>query len=178
MRDYFGIGLEGVSKTGNMGNLFRSAHAFGASFVSTIAPDLRVKIGTDTSSAYKNVPFFSFVDLDDFRVLHNCQLVAIELTDDAIDLSAFHHPHSVAYVLEPEMGSLSPGLLACCDHVMKIPTSFCINVAISGAIMMYDRICMVVRFSRPVTPHGGIEDVKRHVHGGRFERTAKPSRGA
>jgi tRNA G18 (ribose-2'-O)-methylase SpoU len=177
MRGYFGIGIEGVSKTGNMGNLFRSAHAFGAGFVFTIAPDPKVKIGTDTSSAYKNVPFFNFADLDDFRLPHACQLVGIELTDDAVDLPAFHHPHSAAYVLGPELGSLSPGLLACCDHVVKIPTSFCVNVAIAGAIVMYDRIRMHGKFSRPVTPHGGAEEMSRHVRGGRFVRTPKADRG-
>ena len=36
MRGYFGIGVEGISKTFNVGNLFRSAHAFDASFVFTV----------------------------------------------------------------------------------------------------------------------------------------------
>ena len=178
MRGYFGIGVEGVSKTGNLGNLFRSAHAFGASFAFTIAPDPRVSLGTDTSNAHKSVPFFDFTDLDDFRLPKGCQLVGIELTDDAVDLPAFHHPTSAAYVLGPEKGSLSPELLACCDHVVKIPTAFCINVAIAGAIVMYDRLRMTGRFSRPVTPHGGAEELRRHVHGGRFVRKPKADRSA
>ena len=37
MRGYFGIGVEGINKPFNVGNLFRSAHAFGASFVFTLA---------------------------------------------------------------------------------------------------------------------------------------------
>ncbi|MEE8144119.1 MAG: TrmH family RNA methyltransferase, partial [Kiloniellales bacterium] len=32
MRGYFAIGVEGISKPMNLGNLLRSAHAFGASF--------------------------------------------------------------------------------------------------------------------------------------------------
>lgn len=32
MRGYFGVGVEEISKEGNVGNLARSAHAFGASF--------------------------------------------------------------------------------------------------------------------------------------------------
>ena len=36
MRGYFGIGIEGSSKPMNAGNLFRSANAFGASFVFTV----------------------------------------------------------------------------------------------------------------------------------------------
>ena len=38
MRGYFAIGVEGISKPMNLGNLLRSAHAFGASFFFTIAP--------------------------------------------------------------------------------------------------------------------------------------------
>ena len=38
-RGYFAIGVEGISKPVNLGNLPRSAHAFGASFVFTIAAD-------------------------------------------------------------------------------------------------------------------------------------------
>ncbi len=37
MRGYFGIGVERITKTMNVGNLFRSAHAFGAGFVFTIS---------------------------------------------------------------------------------------------------------------------------------------------
>jgi tRNA G18 (ribose-2'-O)-methylase SpoU len=38
-RGYFAIGVEGISKAVNLGNLLRSAHAFGASFVFTIGAD-------------------------------------------------------------------------------------------------------------------------------------------
>ena len=35
MRGYFGVGIEQSSKPMNAGNLFRTAHAFGASFLFT-----------------------------------------------------------------------------------------------------------------------------------------------
>jgi tRNA G18 (ribose-2'-O)-methylase SpoU len=40
-RGYFTIGIEGASKAVNFGNLLRSAHAFGASFVFTIGANAR-----------------------------------------------------------------------------------------------------------------------------------------
>ena len=64
----------------------------------------------------------------------------VELIEDAIDLPAFRHPLHAAYVLGPELGMLSNELLSRCDHVIKIPSAFCINVAMAGAIVMYDRI--------------------------------------
>jgi len=37
LRGYFAIGVEGVTKAMNVGALMRTAHAFGASFVFTLA---------------------------------------------------------------------------------------------------------------------------------------------
>jgi len=42
LRGYFGIGAEGISKAGNLGSLMRSAHAFGASFLFTVAAACRL----------------------------------------------------------------------------------------------------------------------------------------
>ncbi len=42
MRGYFGIGVERITKTMNVGNLFRSAHAFGAGLVFTISAAYRM----------------------------------------------------------------------------------------------------------------------------------------
>ena len=58
-------------------------------------------------------------------------------------------------MLGPEQGSLSPELLARCDHVVRIPTSFCINLAMAGAIVMYDRVRCLGRFPpRPLSEGG------------------------
>ena len=55
-------------------------------------------------------------------------------------------------VLGPELGALSPELVARCDHLVRIPTEFCINVAMAGAIVMYDRMRVLGRFPpRPLT---------------------------
>ena len=64
----------------------------------------------------------------------------IKITDDAIDLTTFRHPLRAAYVLGPEKGSLSPEMLSRCRSVIKIPTRFCLNVAMAAAVVMYDRV--------------------------------------
>ena len=170
MRGYFGIGVEGVSKPGNLGNLFRSAHAFGASFLFTVAEERRVTLWSDTSESERNLPFYRFSGVAEMRLPAGCDLVGVELIDDATDLPAFRHPHAAAYVLGPEKGSLSPELVGRCDHLVRIPTAFCVNLAVAGAIVMYDRLRMLGRFVRPVTSHGGAERPPGHVHGGRFRR--------
>jgi len=52
MRGYFGIGVEGISKPLNFGNLARSGHGFGASFIFTVAPTKAIgKPGSDTTKS-------------------------------------------------------------------------------------------------------------------------------
>ena len=60
-RGYFGIGVEGISKPMNFGNLMRTAHGFGASFVFTIAPARVIcEPKSDTTHARDHMPWYSF----------------------------------------------------------------------------------------------------------------------
>lgn len=159
-RGYFGIGVEGISKPMNIGNLLRSAHAFGASFFFTIDTpvDLHGMRSSDTSDAFGHVPFYNFEKVSDLVLPQNTALVAVELVEGAVELPSFRHPLRAVYVLGREMGSVSPEMLARCDHVIKIPMKFCVNVGIAGAIVMYDRLISVGRFpDRPVAA-GGPKD--------------------
>ncbi|MDX2223380.1 MAG: RNA methyltransferase [Rhodospirillaceae bacterium] len=157
LRGYFGIGVEGVSKPFNVGNLFRSAHAFGASFVFTVAADYSRKQGraADTSKALASQPFYAFPSVEALVLPKGCALVGVELLDDAVVLPTFHHPRQAAYVLGPERGSLSAAMRQRCDHVIKIPTRFSLNVGIAGVVVMYDRLISRGRFGeRPLMPGG------------------------
>ena len=162
MRGYFGIGAEDISKAMNVAALMRTAHAFGASFVFSIG---RVHAGhqwgrVDTSDATGSLPYYEFGGPDEVMLPKGCELVGIEITDEAIPLPSFHHPRRAAYVLGRERGSLSPELLERCDHVVKIPSRFSINLAIAGAMVMYDRmLCMGLFAPRPHRPGGPVEPV-------------------
>lgn len=155
-RGYFAIGAERMSKALNLGNLMRSAHGFGASFTFTLGATYQaLEARADTSKGQQHLPHYNWTTLDDMVLPTGCRLVGVELIDDAIDLPSFRHPLRAAYVLGPEMGSLSAPLLARCDYVVKIPTSFCVNVAMAGAIVMYDRVKSLARFAdRPIREGG------------------------
>jgi len=164
MRGYFGIGIEGVSKPMNVGSLMRTAHAFGAGFLFTVAADYSRGEGAnaDTSDAPSQVPYYAFPQVETMVMPAGCELVGIELLDDAVDLPAFQHPLRAAYVLGSERGSLSPAMLERCAHVVRIPTSFCINVALAGALVMYDRLIAHGRFAARGTH---TATAAGHVHG-------------
>lgn len=141
MRGYFAIGAERISKPMNMGNLLRSAHAFGAKFFFTIGAHPKAfEARSDTSKASFHLPVYNWTAPSEMVLPLKCKLVGIELIEGAIDLPSFRHPLHAAYVLGPELGMLSDELLSRCDHVIKIPSAFCINVAMAGAIVMYDRV--------------------------------------
>lgn len=167
-RGYFAVGVEHVSKAMNVGNLFRSAHAFGAGFVFTVAAAYARKEGgkADTSDTPGALPFYSFPDIESMCLPDGCELVGVELLDEAIDLPSFRHPRRAAYVFGPERGGLSQPMLDRCAHVVKIPTRFSVNVGMAGVIVMYDRLISLGRFARrPVAPGGPAEPMPRHVFG-------------
>ena len=99
--------------------------------------------------------------------------MGVELLDEAEELPSFRHPRCAAYVLGRERGSLSPEMTARCDHLVRIPTRFCINVATAGAVVMYDRLISLGRFAeRPVSAAGRPRPLPGHVFGAPKRRRA------
>jgi tRNA G18 (ribose-2'-O)-methylase SpoU len=159
MRGYFGIGVQNLSKAMNAASLFRTAHAFGASFLFTVGAvySRRELRKVDTSKSWSHVPLYAFDDVGGLRLPMGCSLIGIEFTDDAVDLPSFPHPPQAAYILGPERGDLSPEISALCEDVVKIPTKFCVNVALAGALVMYDRTLSLGRYE-PRPAQTGIAD--------------------
>jgi tRNA G18 (ribose-2'-O)-methylase SpoU len=157
MRGYFGIGMEGVSKPMNLGALMRTSHAFGASFFFTVNAHLKVReaYNSDTSRSFDHLPYYAFDTADDMLLPRGCVLVGVELLGDAVELPVFKHPNAAAYVLGRERGNLSPEMQARCAHLVKIPTKFCLNVGLAGALLMYDRVISLGGYpARPIMPGG------------------------
>lgn len=173
MRGYFGIGVEGLSKPVNASNLFRSAHAFGASFIFTIDATYAARdAALDTSRAIDNMPYYRWDKVEELVLPKGCALIGVELIEEAVLLPSFRHPPAAAYVLGRERGALSAGVLARCVHVVQIPAQFCVNVAVAGAIVMYDRMLTLGRHpSRPLLPGG-----PRHTAEPPSERSGRSKR--
>jgi tRNA G18 (ribose-2'-O)-methylase SpoU len=180
LRGYFAIGAEGISKPYNLGNLMRSAHAFGASFFFTIDASARIpRPRSDTSRSPEHLPCFAWETLEDMNLPSGCQLVGVEFLEDATDLPSFRHPRRAAYVFGSERGTLSPPLLARCEHIVKIPSAFCVNVATAGAIVMYDRVRTLGRFPPPpVCPGGPAGQLEAHAFGPPISRRARGGKGS
>ncbi|HST76459.1 MAG TPA: RNA methyltransferase, partial [Acetobacteraceae bacterium] len=134
-RGYFGIGVEGVSKSANVGALLRTAHAFDAAFCFTVGAGWDAREGrlADTADTPGHVPLWRFSAIEELNLPQGCVLVGVELLDSATDLPSFRHPLNAAYVLGPERSGLSPAMLARCRHVVRVPTRFSLNLSVAGA---------------------------------------------
>jgi tRNA G18 (ribose-2'-O)-methylase SpoU len=168
MRGYFGVGVDGISKPMNLGNLMRIAHAFDASFFFSINAQVKLSDAqSDTSHAQGALPVYAYRSAEEFRLPVECRLVGVEITDDAVDLPRFRHPQRAAYVFGAERMSLSEEVLSRCEFVVKIPTRFSINVGMAGAIVLYDRLISQGGYGeRPLAPGRATPDIPPPHHWG------------
>jgi len=178
MRGYFAVGVDGISKSMNLGNLQRIAHAFGASFFFSINAQVKTEDvhNADTSHAAGHMPVYRYAEAADLRLPQGCRLVGVEITEDAVELPRFRHPTRAAYVFGAERMSLSEPVLAACEFVVKIPTKFSINVGMAGAIVLYDRLLSLGGYpARPVRPGGAADEIPPPHHwGAPLARIARP----
>jgi tRNA G18 (ribose-2'-O)-methylase SpoU len=181
MKGYFGIGVERVSKAMNVGALFRTAHAFGASFVFTVDAQYARRVGgkADTADSTLSLPHHDFARLEDMRLPVGCRLIGVEIADDAIELPSFRHPRQAAYVLGSEREGLSKEMASLCDFVVRIPTRFSVNLSVAGALVMYDRMISLGRHApRPVASGGPVEPAPLPVFGAPIYQRKRRRRAA
>ena len=74
MRGYFQIGVEGISKSANVGALYRTTNAFGGSFVFAVGSPLKMRDlkNVDTSGTAKNLPLYEFESAEEMLLPKGC----------------------------------------------------------------------------------------------------------
>lgn len=139
-RGFFGIGIWHGKAEVNVGTLWRSAEAFGAAYVFTVGRRYR-RQRSDTTQAWRRTPLFHFADLDALvdALPYSCPLVGVELDDRAHALPRFAHPDRAVYLLGAEDHGLTQEVRERCHQLILIPSRACLNVAVAGSIVMYDR---------------------------------------
>ena len=142
------VALEGVGNPDNVGGIFRSAHAFGASFVlldsACADPLYRKSIRTSMGAALR-VPFeqssSSLERLNRLKAL-GFRVLAFTPAGDAVDLGAVARGRDdrVVLLFGSEGEGLSPGALAASDLRVRIridPASDSLNVAVAAGIALH-----------------------------------------
>lgn len=141
MRGYFGIGVYHPKTEENIGTLWRSAYCFGASFIFTIGRRYKHQV-SDTLHTPKHIPLFEFESLEQFEEHKpvGCPTICIELDESAKNLARFNHPERAIYLLGAEDDGLPKGYLKGKQVVQIEGSKQCLNVAVAGSIVLYDRI--------------------------------------
>lgn len=138
MRGYIGIALYEPKFEDNLGTIMRSAMDFDVDFICTIGSRYK-KQHTDTTKAHKHIPLFHFKDAKDFlsHVPEGCELVSIEVNGKE-QLETMKHPERAIYIFGGEDRTV-PQSLQNKGRTAKIKTNYCLNLAVTASIVMYDR---------------------------------------
>jgi tRNA G18 (ribose-2'-O)-methylase SpoU len=137
---YCAIGIENFKKDQNIGTLWRSAHIFGAAYLFTIGRPYKLQ-ASDTTKAYRHIPLVEFKSLEDFydHLPREASLVGVENSADAIPVVRFVHPKQAVYLLGSEDNGLSERALELCKVKVVLPGEYCLNVAVAGSLILFDR---------------------------------------
>lgn len=138
---FYGIGILNNVDEINIGTLWRSAFILGASFIFTIDKKYKIQ-GSDVTKAWSKIPLYHYDSFEAFKqnIPFSTPIVAVELDDHAVDLANFEHPDRAVYLLGNEQCGLPKKVMEQCHFVVKLPGDFSLNVAVTGSILMYDRI--------------------------------------
>lgn len=141
MGGFFEIGVYHPKTETNVGTLLRSAYQLGAAGVFTIGRRY-AKQHSDTYNTPGQIPLRHHVSIEEFQAArpHGAQLVAIE--QGGTPLHRIRHPKQAVYLLGAEDHGLPVEVLRLCQIVVSLESvranSF--NVAVAGALVMYDRL--------------------------------------
>ena len=136
------IGLVRPKEFANVGGVLRAAGCYGADFVCIEGDRSHKKVRrapTDTGKYHLHIPTVFTDDLFDSMPV-GAVPVAIDLLDDAVSLVDFVHPKNAYYIFGPEDGTLGRAHTSRCAHKVFVPTRYCMNLASTVNVILYDRI--------------------------------------
>lgn len=141
---FFAVGIYKHKTEHNIGTLWRSAYILGASYIFSVGKRYK-KQTSDVLKTWARIPMFYYPEFEDLleNIPYDCRLVGIELDENAIPLAEFKHPMRAIYLLGSEDNGLPPEIRDKCHYLVKIPGNSSLNVAVTGSIVINDRITKI-----------------------------------
>lgn len=137
MRGYAAIGLHNPKTEANIVGVMRAAHCYGAKLVNVAGERYKRQV-TDTTKAWRHTPVLNVTNVLDAIPL-DCVPVVIEINDIASSLFDYEHPERAYYIFGPEDGSVPAHVVERARDVVYVPTSYCMNLAATVNVVLYDR---------------------------------------
>ena len=132
-RGYCAVGLVGCKTESNYGGAMRSAIVFDVAMVEIVGARFH-KQSSDVSRSWRKIPVLV---CESPIIPFDCVPVAVELGGK--DLRDYQHPGRAIYFFGPEDGGLSSTIVQACRDRVTIPGRYCLNLASSVSILLYDR---------------------------------------
>jgi len=127
----------------NVGGAIRACAAFGVERLRWTGDRVGNPIHGERLPREERLRLFKKVDWGQTEVLRWMEdgliPVAVEVREQAEDLTWFEHPADAAYVFGPEDGSLDKGILSACHRFVRIPSDVCLNLAAAVNVILADR---------------------------------------
>jgi tRNA(Leu) C34 or U34 (ribose-2'-O)-methylase TrmL len=137
MRGYAAVGLDNPKTDSNIASALRACAAFDAKMLAVSGRRYK-RNPVDTTVAWRHLPLLATDDLHKV-IPYDCVPVAIELLRDGIPLQEYKHPERAFYVFGAEDATLGERVLSWCRDVVFIPTRYCMNLAATVNVVLYDR---------------------------------------
>lgn len=129
----------------NVGTMARNAELFGFDKLYVSQPERTGgHIGaTDTAKSFRRIGEFVWDEIGLISSMRDSghKIIAIELENDATDVTTFDHPEDALYIIGSEDKGISRDILDIVDETIVIPAykQWSFNAADSATIIMYDR---------------------------------------
>jgi len=182
---HFFVIVNNVAKKHNVGQMVRSASAFGVkSMLIAGSPKNAQFFGAQGTEKKVNIKFFGKVEeaVEFARIQQKCQIVGVEIKDGARSISEepFHPGQNVAFMFGNEGSGLTEAQCAKCDLFVYIPQfgdgTASLNVAVAASIVFH-RFASWAKYPeharrgekfviKEIAPKRGIEsieDAKKHL---------------
>lgn len=150
MRGFAAIGLDNPKCPANIGDVLRACGCYGAKLVviGGPRPERLSRLATDTQKAWRHIPHVLVADVFD-AIPYGAVPIAVDLVEGATTLPQYQHPERAFYIFGAEDATLGKRILdRCRDHVM-VPTSYCMNLAATVNVVLYDRAAKADDARRP-----------------------------
>jgi len=138
MRGYAAVGIINSKTEANVGGALRACSCYGASMVCVEGCRYQ-RSCQDTTAMYRSIPLIHTDNI--WSVIpFDCIPIAIEINKSAKSIVSFTHPERAFYIFGPEDGSIPNRIMDKCKMTVMIPTKYCMNLAATVNVVLYDRL--------------------------------------
>jgi tRNA(Leu) C34 or U34 (ribose-2'-O)-methylase TrmL len=138
-RGYSMIAVDRPKDTNNFAGLMRAGHCYSVAGI-VLAGERYDYASANTTKAERHIPLYRVADVFDC-LPYDCVPVAVDLLDDATPLPQYIHPERAFYIFGAEDGTLGARITDRCRDKVYVPTSYCMNLAATANVILYDRLC-------------------------------------